>query len=119
MNLVYTTFNIRSSFSKYFEYPSIFTQREDDQVSTFPKITVCSYQMHSQKLGSKGKDNLTFNPNFRSEDQAFKINPKPLSIPGKKKLIEKYPMVNMTVRALRIPCNAYRHFIAHKIIGFR
>ena len=50
--LVFTTINIRYSLSKYFEYPSIFTQREDDQVSTFPKITVCSYQMHSQKLES-------------------------------------------------------------------
>ena len=59
MNLVFTTINIRSSFSKYFEYPSIFTQREDDQVSTFPKITVCSYQMHSQKQGSKDKSDIT------------------------------------------------------------
>ena len=59
MNLVFITFNIWSSFSSYFEYRSIITQRESGQVSTFPKITMCSYQMHSQKLGSKNKCDTT------------------------------------------------------------
>ena len=60
--LTYTFYNIRKNLQTFFKYPSIFTQREDDQgifvhalshtthliVSTFPKITVCSYQMHSR-----------------------------------------------------------------------
>jgi len=41
--------SIEKNIQRYFKYPSIFTQREDNQVSTFPKITVCSYQMHSKK----------------------------------------------------------------------
>ncbi|CAG5104038.1 Oidioi.mRNA.OKI2018_I69.chr1.g1062.t1.cds [Oikopleura dioica] len=43
----YSATVIIDNIKKYHDYPSIFTQREDDAVSTFPKIALCSYQMHS------------------------------------------------------------------------
>ena len=52
--LVYTCIPIYECFSKYNEFSSILTQREiylgypGSNFYTFPKITICSYQMHSR-----------------------------------------------------------------------
>ena len=47
VGIYYTVEKIGQNISRYLKYPSIISQREDVQVFTFPKITLCPYQSHS------------------------------------------------------------------------
>ena len=47
VGIYYTVEKIGQNIQRYLKYPSIISQREDVQVFTFPKITLCPYQSHS------------------------------------------------------------------------